>query len=87
MRRRLRSLRLHSTTHLEGVGEIPAALPSGRKSFAGLEMYYTEQGVEVTFGKITAIFPLANVQVAEFAAEDSNPDSILSKPRDAWTNG
>lgn len=72
MREVVTHVRMHSTIHVAGVGELGTTLPSSSKSYK-LDMSYLEGEavIKVTINGIHARIPLTNVQCFISAAPES----------------
>ncbi len=64
MPRKVRFVKLHQGIFVPGTGSLSDTLEPSRHS--GIVMFYTTEGVEITYKNINFIVPLANVACAVF---------------------
>lgn len=73
MKRRVTAAKLHDlNVVIPGVGAMNVTnLPPQNKSYNSFHMYYTEHGLELEINGVESIIPLANVQIAILAPEET----------------
>ncbi len=60
--RKVAKVRLHSSTHVEGIGSIgPDVYPDSKGQLGKLELTMNERGVVVKLGAIEAFIPDGNI--------------------------